>query len=851
MQAPTASAAAINPNTAYADKLNQLGLFAGTNKGYELDRAPTRLEGIVILIRLLGKEKEAQSLSGNAVPFGDVPKWGAGYVNYAFNNKITQGIDSKRFGSSDAISALQYTTLVLRVLGYQDSKGDFTYQEALNKAASIGLIEASLRDNLKTAKFLRGHAVLISYNALKQKLKGQTTTLAQKLVKDGVITQETATNAGLFDTGSSTAGDKTAVAFPDKGLEQVVRAAINKPTGTIYRSDVSSLTTLESYGVTHNRIRSLTGIGALEKLSTLKLNDNLITDLKPLTALRELKTLNLSLNSIQDISPLSSMHSLEELYVGENFITSINNIAPLTGLKSLSVSNNVINSLDALEPLQELSYLDISGNAVSNISVINKMPSLKTVSLDGNPVADVSPMKGRVHQGYDTLDTIQKLGIKAREIIQATIKSGMSDLEKEEAIHDFVTGHVTYDDKYFSYNIPTVSRPNDSYGALIEQYAICDGYARSMKLLGGMAGLEIFYVNGWSGIGHAWNLIRLDGQLYHVDATWDDPEDLWGGALPDTPMAEQIYMNHQRSHFNMSQTERLKEVHWDFERYPTAKVDPPAASDYQVKLTMNAESPLKSDMIVGVKLYLSYMDGEVDTGFSIEQLVTFPYNQEKVDLTIDIPSYVPVNSGTVTYTLDYYLYHVDDGFGVEETNFLHKDIGLVFTSNKQGILQPDAHLYFTLLKKGSKGVTFNQAAAQGKEDQYVLDGSMFAIKLLTLPYNPPWYEHQVVNTKAVTLPPYSAIYVSELYIGKQFEATSNKYQYGDSLLIANHTSQAKVYKPGELLYTIKTGDKTMNRIADAYVRLSMFEGDFNDQDYMMEHITHRVIFQDQWVNVPE
>ena len=46
-----------------ADQLKALGLFQGTEQGYELDRAPTRAEAATMLVRLLGKEADAQSWS--------------------------------------------------------------------------------------------------------------------------------------------------------------------------------------------------------------------------------------------------------------------------------------------------------------------------------------------------------------------------------------------------------------------------------------------------------------------------------------------------------------------------------------------------------------------------------------------------------------------------------------------------------------------------------------------------------------------------------------------------------------------------------------------------------------------
>ena len=43
--------------TQYAQALNVMGLFKGTDVGYELERQPTRLETLIMLIRLLGEEE--------------------------------------------------------------------------------------------------------------------------------------------------------------------------------------------------------------------------------------------------------------------------------------------------------------------------------------------------------------------------------------------------------------------------------------------------------------------------------------------------------------------------------------------------------------------------------------------------------------------------------------------------------------------------------------------------------------------------------------------------------------------------------------------------------------------------
>jgi hypothetical protein len=57
-----------------AEALKELGLFKGSDKGFELERAPSRVEAMVMLVRLLGKEEEAKE-NNYEHPFTDVPEW--------------------------------------------------------------------------------------------------------------------------------------------------------------------------------------------------------------------------------------------------------------------------------------------------------------------------------------------------------------------------------------------------------------------------------------------------------------------------------------------------------------------------------------------------------------------------------------------------------------------------------------------------------------------------------------------------------------------------------------------------------------------------------------------------------
>ena len=178
------SAGAANYDTC-ADRLSELGLFRGTETGYELDRAPTRAEAGVMLVRLLGAEEEAQALTYTA-PFTDLAGWEAPYVQYLYDNGLTTGATATTFEPNDVCSAQMYTTFLLRALGYSDAAGgDFAYTDAIDFGTSIGLVDYA---NCDTADFLRDHVAAMSLTALNTPVKGDADTrLLEKLVDDGAV----------------------------------------------------------------------------------------------------------------------------------------------------------------------------------------------------------------------------------------------------------------------------------------------------------------------------------------------------------------------------------------------------------------------------------------------------------------------------------------------------------------------------------------------------------------------------------------------------------------------------------------------------------------------------------------
>jgi len=174
-----------------AQELNSLGLFNGTDNGYELDRAPSRAEAAVMLVRLLGKEEQALSSSASH-PFTDVPQWADRYIAYMYDEGLTNGISATQFGAAQACEARMYVTFVLRALNYNDAAGDFTYNNSLSFARMIAVIDSDDYLRISQNEFLRGDLASVSFWALFSEMNGSDKLLLEKLIDENAVNAEKA-----------------------------------------------------------------------------------------------------------------------------------------------------------------------------------------------------------------------------------------------------------------------------------------------------------------------------------------------------------------------------------------------------------------------------------------------------------------------------------------------------------------------------------------------------------------------------------------------------------------------------------------------------------------------------------
>lgn len=156
---------------------------------------------------------------------------------------------------------------------------------------------------------------------------------------------------------------------------------------------------------------------------------------------------------------------------------------------------------------------------------------------------------------------------KINEIFNKIIKPGMSDFEKQVKVHDYLILTSRYDyENYINNTIPELSYT--PYGLLFHNKAVCSAYAEVFMIFMTLANIECYYVTGTTkdingaslnagnNLGHAWNIVRINNQYYHIDVTFDNP-------VPD------VIGRVNYKYFNVSDSVIGRTHNWKKEDYPS------------------------------------------------------------------------------------------------------------------------------------------------------------------------------------------------------------------------------------------------------------------------------------------
>ena len=108
---------------------------------------------------------------------------------------------------------------------------------------------------------------------------------------------------------------------------------------------------------------------------------------------------------------------------------------------------------------------------------------------------------------------------KVNQILQELNVDGKTDVEKVYAIYDYMINHIRYD--YKNLDDATYMQKYTAYAALVENTSVCMGYALAFYRLALACGVDARYILS-DPMEHAWDIVRVDGQYYYLDATWDE-----------------------------------------------------------------------------------------------------------------------------------------------------------------------------------------------------------------------------------------------------------------------------------------------------------------------------------------
>lgn len=107
--------------------------------------------------------------------------------------------------------------------------------------------------------------------------------------------------------------------------------------------------------------------------------------------------------------------------------------------------------------------------------------------------------------------------------VSSLIPADASDYEKVRIVYTYVIDNTQYQASGDDQSIA---------GVFWKKEAVCAGYAGAVQYLLERIGVPCIYVDGstqGSTEGHAWNIVKLDGEYYYVDATNGDQPDFLNG----------------------------------------------------------------------------------------------------------------------------------------------------------------------------------------------------------------------------------------------------------------------------------------------------------------------------------
>ncbi|ACU78965.1 putative liporotein [synthetic Mycoplasma mycoides JCVI-syn1.0] len=148
-------------------------------------------------------------------------------------------------------------------------------------------------------------------------------------------------------------------------------------------------------------------------------------------------------------------------------------------------------------------------------------------SSDAQVVEIWAEYKGNLYKSVVTILPIVEVNIlkakqEAKKIVEQQGWKDLHVLEQITKAYDWMTKEVKFD-----YNVANSYDNQTAYSALVNKKTVCTGYAKGFQMLMDELGILSTLITSdvsprdLSGVKHVWNLVEIDGEWYHLDATSD------------------------------------------------------------------------------------------------------------------------------------------------------------------------------------------------------------------------------------------------------------------------------------------------------------------------------------------
>lgn len=219
---------------------------------------------------------------------------------------------------------------------------------------------------------------------------------------------------------------------------------------------------------------------------------------------------------------------------GEETVKSLNDIQYLPNLKCLTIrSENEIMDFSPISNIKIWEELNLQGLHIEDDDFLDDITVERCMIFPNLPEPWFRfPDFDEEYTYEKALEMYHKTIDELQFISDNIIDDDMTDFEKYKELHNYLIKKMRYDwDKYEnqysdSWEEPCV--PHDLSKIFFTRKGVCSDYAYGYSSLCACFGLKCYVITGYAGVGvwgdHAWNIVNINGNYYHVDTTWDDPD---------------------------------------------------------------------------------------------------------------------------------------------------------------------------------------------------------------------------------------------------------------------------------------------------------------------------------------